>query len=302
MRDPKTSDTGASGESPEAGLLSRREFAALSIAAGVGAAASGAAAAAPLTVSDKDVSVKTASGTCDAALVQPEGKGQWPAVILWPDAFGLRPTMREMARRLAAEGYVVLVPNPYYRSAKAPGIPSNFDFQNAADRARLTELRKPLTNEGVTQDAKDFLAFLDARPAVNRRKPAGVFGYCMGGTMTLQSAGGYPERIGAGASFHGGGLVTDTPDSPHLLVPRMKGGYYIGIAANDDERQPDAKTKLRAAFDAAHVPAKIEVYEGALHGWCVKDMPLQAGKPIYDEAKAERAWKELVALFKQRLA
>jgi carboxymethylenebutenolidase len=117
--------------------------------------------------------------------------------------------------------------------------------------------------------------------------------------MTMQAAAALPERIGAGASFHGGGLVTDKPDSPHLLVPKMKAQYYFGVAANDDERQPDAKTKLDEAFRAANLPAKIEVYEGTLHGWCVKDMPLQNGKPIYNEAAAERAWNELVALYKR---
>jgi carboxymethylenebutenolidase len=156
-----------------------------------------------------------------------------------------------------------------------------------------------MTSEAVMQDAAAYVAFLDAQPSVNSKAKMGVVGYCMGGPMAMQAAAANPKRIGAGASFHGGGLVTDKPDSPHLLVPKIKAQFYFGIAASDDEKQPDAKTKLREAFDAAKVPVKIEVYEGTLHGWCVKDMPLQAGKPIYNEPQAERAWNELIALYKR---
>jgi carboxymethylenebutenolidase len=278
--------------------ISRREFAALSLAVGATAAAgiSGAAAAA---VVDTDVQVRTSSGTCDAALVHPQGNGRWPAAILFVDAFGLRAAMRDMAKRLAADGYTVLVPNPYYRSTKPPGLDPGFDFTNPADRAKLEALRAPLTNDAVMQDAAAYVKFLDSQSSVDKKAKMGVFGYCMGGPMTMQAAAAVPERINAGASFHGGGLVTDKPDSPHLLVPKMKAQYYFGIAANDAQRQPDAKTKLDEAFRAAHLTAKSEVYEGTLHGWCVKDMPLQNGKPIYDEAPAERAWSELAALFKR---
>ena len=278
--------------------ISRREFAALSLAVGATAAA-GISAAAAAAVVDTDVQVRTPSGTCDAALVHPQGDGRWPAVILFVDAFGLRPAMRDMAKRLAADGYTVLVPNPYYRSTKPPGIEPGFDFTNPADRAKLQALRAPLTNDAVMQDAIAYAKFLDAHSSVDKKAKMGVFGYCMGGPMTMQAAAALPERIGAGASFHGGGLVTDKPDSPHLLVPKMKAQYYFGVAENDDQRQPDAKTKLEEAFRAAHLPAKIEVYAGTLHGWCVKDMPLQNGKPIYNEASAERAWSELVAVFKR---
>ena len=277
--------------------ISRREFTALSVAAGVSIAAG---VSGDETI-DADVLVKTPSGTCDAALIRPRGNGHWPAVILFPDVFGLRPTMRIMAKRLATVGYTVLVPNPYYRSAKAPGIGPDFDFSNPGDRAKLDALRAPLTSEGVMQDSMAYIAFLDAQGCVNAKARMGVFGYCMGGPMTLQAAAGNPNRVGAGASFHGGGLVTDKPDSPHLLVPRIKAQFYIGIAGNDDEKQPDAKSKLDAAFHAAKLPAKIEVYAGTLHGWCVRDMPLQAGKPIYNETQAERAWSELVALYRRAL-
>jgi carboxymethylenebutenolidase len=284
--------------SDQSHTISRREFAALSLAVGA-AAAAGISAAAAAGVMEADVQVHTPSGTCDAALVHPQGNARWPAVILFVDAFGLRTAMRDMAKRLAVDGYTVLVPNPYYRSTKAPGIDPGFDFTNPADRAKLEALRAPLTSDAVMQDATAYVKFLDSQASVDKKAKMGVFGYCMGGPMTVQAAAAQPERIGAGASFHGGGLVTDRPDSPHLLVSKMKAQYYFGIAANDDQRQPDAKTKLDEAFHAANLPAKIEVYEGTLHGWCVKDMPLQAGKPIYNEASAERAWNELVALYKR---
>jgi carboxymethylenebutenolidase len=278
--------------------ISRREFTALTLAAGMSAAA-GASAASVAEVIDTDVLVKTPSGTCDAALVHPQGGGRWPAVIIFPDIFGLRPTMRAMAKRLATNGFTVLVPNPFYRSTKAPGIFPDFDFGSPADRVKLDAFRAPMTSDAVMQDAAAYVAFLDAQPSVNNKAKMGVVGYCMGGPMTMQAAAANPARIGAGASFHGGGLVTDKPDSPHLLVPKIKAQFYFGIAASDDEKQPEAKTKLREAFDAAKVPVKIEVYEGTLHGWCVKDMPLQAGKPIYNEPQAERAWNELIALYKR---
>jgi carboxymethylenebutenolidase len=286
----------------ESHKISRREFTALSIAAGAAAAtgmSAASAAASPVSgVIDSDVQVRTSSGVCDAALVHPSGKGRWPGVIMFVDAFGLRPAMRDMAKRLAADGYTVLVPNPYYRSSKAPGIGPGFDFTNTADRAKLDALRAPITSAAVMQDAASYVKFLDAQSSVNKHAAMGVFGYCMGGPMTLQAAAAIPDRIGAGASFHGGSLVTDKPDSPHLLVPKIKAQYYFGIAANDDQRQPDAKIKLDEAFHAANLPAKIEVYAGTQHGWCVKDMPLQDGKPIYNEPQAERAWGELTALYK----
>jgi carboxymethylenebutenolidase len=282
----------------ESNKLSRREFTALSLAAGV-TAATGASAAAALDVVDTDVEVKTADGTTEAALIHPKGKGQWPGVILFVDVFGLRPTMRDMAKRLAANGYTVLVPNPYYRTTKAPGLPSTLDFTNPADLAKISAVRKPLTDEAVMSDTTAYVKFLDAQSMVNKKAKMGVFGYCMGGPMTMQAAAANPGRVGAGASFHGGGLVTDKPDSPHLKVPQMKAQFYVAIAANDDARQPDAKTKLAEAFKAADLPEQQAVYEGCQHGWCVKDMPNGPdGKPLYNEAGAEKAWGELIALYK----
>lgn len=278
--------------------MSRRQFTALSLAAGVAAAASRPAAAADDVV-DSDVSITTSGGVCDAALIHPKGKGPFPAVILFTDIFGLRPTMRQMAGRLSAsDGYAVLVPNPYYRTSKAPGLPMDLDFNSAADRDKIAKIRAPLTDEAVMSDTVAYVKYLDSQAVVDKKATMGVFGYCMGGPFTMQAAAANPDRIGAGASFHGGGLVTDKPDSPHLKVPKMKAQFYFAIATNDDQRQPDAKIKLREAFEAAKLPAKIEVYEGCLHGWCVNDMPLQEGKPIYNEVQAERAWGDLRALFK----
>ena len=260
--------------------LSRRDFVALSVAAGI-AAAAGSGAEAAGEVVETDVQVKTPDGVCDAAFIHPPS-GAHPAVIIWPDAFGLRPSMRDIGKRIAAEGYSVLLPNPFYRVAKAPVIadPSSFDFQNQADMAKLRPLMGSIGAAGAAEkDAAAFVAYLDAQPQVARQKKIGTQGYCMGGPLVVRSAAAVPDRIGAGASFHGGGLVTNAPDSPHLLAPKIKARMYFGVASNDDKSQPDAKDKLRDAFKAANVPAEIEVYE-SLHGWCVPDMPNATPKYI----------------------
>ncbi len=282
--------------------LSRRDFVALSVAAGIAAAAGNGAEAAGEVV-ETEVQVKTPDGVCDAAFIHP-ASGAHPAVIIWPDAFGLRPSMRDIGKRIAAEGYSVLVPNPFYRVAKAPVIadPSSFNFQNQADMAKLRPLMGSIGAAGAAEkDAAAFVAYLDAQLQVARQKKIGTQGYCMGGPLVVRSAAAVPDRIGAGASFHGGGLVTNAPDSPHLLAPKIKARMYFGVASNDDERQPDGKDKLREAFAAAKVPAEIEVYP-SLHGWCVADMPMQNGKPIYNKPDAEKAWAKLVALYKRALA
>jgi carboxymethylenebutenolidase len=279
------------------GDIARRDCVALSVTAGL----AGTAAAA-VDVVETDVEIKTPDGTCDAAFIHPK-TGSHPGVLIWPDAFGLRPSMRDMARRLAADGYSVLVPNPFYRVSKAPFTDaSNFSFQNPADRAKLQPLMASVNASGNPEkDAAAYVAFLDAQKEVNKAKRIGTQGYCMGGPLVVRTAAALPDRIGAGASFHGGGLVTDKPDSPHLLAPKIKARMYFGVASNDDSRQPDAKDKLKEAFAAAKVPAEIEVYSG-LHGWCVPDMPMQNGAPIYNKADAERAWGKLVALYKAALA
>ena len=291
-------------EATQDAAVSRREFAAVSLAAGLAAVAGAPAAkAAELPLTEADVMVKTPDGNCDAAFIHPT-TGTHAGALIWPDAFGLRPAMRQFARRIASEGYCVLVPNPFYRTAKAPVFdnPSAFDFSNEADRAKLPPLMGPLNAAGAAeQDAIAYVAFLDAQKEVDKTKKIGTQGYCMGGPLVVKTAAAVADRIGAGASFHGGGLVTDNPNSPHLLAPKIKARMYFGIAANDDMRQPDAKDKLKAAFAAANVPAEIEVY-ASLHGWCVPDMPLQNnGMPIYNMADAERAWGKLVALYKMAL-
>src|SRR5580692_6383498 len=283
--------------------VSRREFGAVSLAAGLAVVArAGAAEAAERPLTETEVTVKTPDGNSDAAFIHPT-TGTFPGVLIWPDAFGLRPAMRQIGRRIASEGYAVLVPNPFYRTAKAPVFdnPSAFDFGNPADAAKLPPLTGPLQATGAAEkDAVAYVAFLDAQKEVDKTKKIGTQGYCMGGPLVVKTAAAVPDRIGAGASFHGGGLVTDKPDSPHLLAKKIKARMYFGVASNDDARQPDAKDKLKEAFAAANVPAEIEVYP-ALHGWCVPDMPVQNGARIYNKAEAERAWGKLVALYKAAL-
>ena len=279
--------------------LARRDFVVLSVTAGIAATA---ASAAGVEVVEQDEEIKMPDGTCNAAFIHPR-TGSHPGVLIWTDAFGLRPSMREIGKRIAGEGYSVLVPNPYYRVAKAPFTDaSNFNFQNPDDMAKLRPLQASVFAPGNPEkDAAAYVAFLDAQKEVNRSKKIGTQGYCMGGSLVVRTCAAVPDRLGAGASFHGGGLVTDKPDSPHLLAPKIKARMYFGIASNDDKRQPDAKDKLKEAFAAAKVPAEIEVY-GSLHGWCVRDMPLQNGTPIYNKADAEHAWSKLVALYKAGLA
>ena len=279
--------------------LTRRDFVTMTVAAGLAAAAGSDVIAQQIV--EKTVEIKTPDGTCDAAFIHP-ASGAHPAVIIWPDAFGLRPSMRDMAKRLAAAGYSVLVPNPFYRVAKSPVFEDASKVNFQTERPKITPLMASIQADGtVERDAPAFVAWLDTQKEVDRNKKIGTQGYCMGGGLVVRTAAALPGRIGAGASFHGGGLVTDRPNSPHLLAPKIKARMYFGIATNDDMQQPDAKTKLKEAFDAAKVPAEIEVYSMAQHGWCVPDMPAGANGPIYNKADAERAWAKLVALYKAAL-
>ena len=280
--------------------LTRRDFVA-TVAAGI-VAATGTELGAQQQVTETTVEIKTPDGTCDAAFIHP-ASGAHPAVIIWPDAFGLRPSMRTMAKRLAADGFSVLVPNPYYRVAKSPvwEDASKVNFQ--VERPKLTPLMGSIQADGtIERDAPALIAWLDMQKQVDRNKKIGTQGYCMGGGLVVRTAASVPGRVGAGASFHGGGLVTDRPNSPHLLAPKIKARMYFAIATNDDMQQPDAKTKLKEAFDAAKVPVDVEVFSQAQHGWCVPDMPAQAnGQPIYNQADADRAWGKLVAMYKAAL-
>jgi carboxymethylenebutenolidase len=282
--------------------VSRRDFTALSVVAGLTVAA-GSQAQAAMAVTETDVTIKTPDGTCDAAFIRP-ASGKHPGVLIWTDIFGLRPTFRDMAKRLAGEGYSVLVPNPFYRTQKAPVIEdaSKFDFAAPADQAKMKLWTTPINETGaIERDAAAYIGFLDKQKEVDTAKKIGTQGYCMGGPLVFKTAAAINSRVGAGATFHGGGLVTDKPDSPHLLIPKMKTHMLIAIASNDDAKQPDAKDKLKAAFASAKIPAEVEVYAGTLHGWCVRDMPLSAGKPIYNQPDAERAWGRLLNLYKTSL-
>ena len=284
--------------------FTRRDAVSTLVAGAVTAVAASTPAAAQAGVVESDVMIRTADGNCQAAFIHP-ATGTHPAVIIWADAFGLRPVMREFGRRIAAEGYSVLVPNPFYRvTNNTPVIAdtTNFNFANQADMSKLQPLMGSIGAPGAAEkDAVAFVAFLDAQPQVDKNRKIGTQGYCMGGPLTMRTAAAVPNRIGAGGSFHGGGLVTDQPSSPHLLVPKIKAKFYFGIASNDDMRQPDAKDKLRAAFAATNNPAQIEVYSERLHGWCVPDMP-KATPAIYHREDAERAWSKLVTLYKTGLA
>ena len=273
--------------------ISRRTFGLIAVAA---AGAAQAAAPASAIVDEKDVLIKTKDGNADAVLFTPKAKGTFPAVLMWPDIMGLRPAFRDMGRRLAAEGYVVLVPNPFYRSRKAPVLEGPINFGDPKTRDVLGGYRKAMTD--VPGDALAYLAFLDAQPKTNKRRKAGVQGYCMGGGLSFQAAAAVPNRIGAIASFHGGnGLVGKDANSPHLLIAKTNpnSAWLVLQAQNDDAQQPEVKDQLQAAFVAARRKATVEVYP-ANHGWCV------AGSPSYDEASAERAWGELLKLYKATLA
>ncbi len=277
----------------EGGTLTRRRFTAA--AAGAAAAAMLPRSAGASGVTGSDVMVQTPDGEADCYFVHPES-GSHAGVLVWPDILGLRPAFRAMGDRLASSGYAVLVVNPYYRTARSPVVPDGASFADEATRNTVFPLARSLTPDTNVTDAGAFVEFLDAQSAVDTARKIGTTGYCMGGPMVMRTAAAIPGRIGAGASFHGGGLVTEAENSPHLLVPNMQASFLIAIAENDDERDPGAKGALREAFDGAGLAAEIEVYAGAMHGWCPPD------SAVYHEAQAERAWARLLALFETALA
>ena len=242
-----------------------------------------------LKVSEQDITIKTADGECDACFVTPE-TGAHAAVLVWPDIFGLRPAFRQMAKRLAESGYSVLVVNPFYRTKKSPTAP-----QGASTPIQeVVPLARSLSAKTHQADAAAFVAWLDSQPQVDKNKKIGTIGYCMGGPIVMRTAATVPDRIGAGCSFHGGGLVTKEPESPHLLIPKMKAGFLIAVAENDDQRDPESKEVLKESFASAKLSAEIEVYPAA-HGWCPPDTR------VYNKDQSERAWERMLALFEKTL-
>ena len=272
--------------------LSRRQFG--GALAGVGLASLLPAVAAARAVTGSDVNIETPDGTADAYFVHPS-EGAHSGVLMWPDVFGLRPAFKQMASRLATSGYSVLVVNPFYRSHRAPTSPPHPDFNDPTTRKALFALMSSLTPERIVTDARAFIPWIERQPSVSGTRKMATTGYCMGGPFTFRTAAAFPDSIGAGCSFHGAELVTDRPDSPHRLIPEMKAQFLVAIAANDDERQPDAKTVLRDAFAKAHLYAEVAVYPGTLHGWCPID------SRVYNPKEAELAWSRQLALLERAL-
>ena len=277
--------------------INRRAFTAASLAAGALFGAATAASAQAAGVTESEVMIKTADGETDAALFVPQGKGPFPGVLIFTDIFGLRPAFRAMGRRLAAEGYTVLVPNPFYRTKKGPLMDpaEQAAFNFAKDAAKLQPHLSVLSGEATTRDEQAWVAYLDGLPQVSKKAKLGVNGYCMGGARVVQASALRPDRIAASMACHpGNGLITDKPDSPHLLAPKIKAKSYFALAQNDAAQAPELGDKLKAAFAAAGNPCQAEVYK-ANHGWCVPD------GAAYNKDEAERAWAEMLKLFKANL-
>jgi len=270
--------------------LSRREFAALGAAVALSACASnGNARPGEQELFEETVRITTADGIADAFFVHP-AKGKWPGVIMWPDIAGLREAMKIMARRLASSGHAVLVVNQYYRTQPAPVMESFSEFLDPEGRKKAMALYATVTPELVTRDAKAFVAFLDSKAAVDKKRGIGSNGYCMGGSFAVRTAAAMPERVKAAASFHGGGLVTDKPDSPHLLLAGTKASYLFAIAREDDAKAPTDKDVLRKTAQEAGRSAEAVVYPAA-HGWMVPD------SPVYDPTQADLGFEQMLGLF-----
>lgn len=270
------------------GLVTRRQF---GILLGAGVAMMLPAVANAAIVTDSDVTITTPDGTCDAYFVHPQN-GSAPGVLIWPDIFGLRPAFRAMGKRLAESGYAVLVVNPFYRKMKAPTASKGA----ATPIPELLPLAQSLNEQTQMTDAKAFTAWLDQQPAVAKNKKMGTQGYCMGGPFAFRTAAAVPNRIGAVATFHGGGLVTKDANSPHLEAAKSKAQFLVEIAENDDMRSPTDKDVMKETFAKAKLPAEIEVYAGAAHGWCPPD------SGVYNEPQAEKAWTRLLVLYGKALA
>lgn len=268
----------------------RRDVGTLAAAVGLVAVLPRSAHAQAQAVKESDVSIRTPDGQCDAYFVTP-ATGAHAAVLVWPDIFGLRPALREMGKRLASEGYSVLVVNPFYRQMKAPTAPQGA----ATPISEVLPQMQALNATTHTTDARAFVAWLDSRAEVDKGRKIGTIGYCMGGPIVMRTAAAVPDRVGAGGSFHGGSLTTNAPDSPHLLIPQMKAQFLIAVAENDDMRDPNSKNILKEAFAEANLKAEIEVYPAA-HGWCPPDTQ------VYDREQSERAWSRMLVMFEEALA
>src|ERR1700734_4001743 len=269
------------------GLVTRKQF---GVMLGAGIAMLLPRVAGAVTVTETEVNVTTPDGTADCYFVHP-ASGTAPGVLLWPDIFGLRPALRQMGKRLAESGYSVLVVNPFYPLKKAPTAEAGA----ATPIPTLVPLAQALNETTHMTDAKAFIGWLDKQPSVARNRKVGTQGYCMGGPMAFRTAAAVPDRVGAVASFHGGGLVTDMPNSPHLEAAKSKAQFLIAIAANDDMRSPKDKDVLKETFAKANLPAEIEVYP-AMHGWCPPDTT------VYDKEQSEKAWSRLLVLYGKALA
>src|SRR3954466_14979577 len=270
------------------GLVTRRQFGVL---LGAGVAMMLPKVANAVAVTESEVTVMTPDGMADCYFVHP-ATGTAPGVLVWPDIFGLRPAFRQMGKRLAESGYSVIVVNPFYRTKKAPTA-------EKGGATPIDQVRPPAAGLNETThmtDAKAFVAWLDQQASVAKNKKVGTQGYCMGGPIAFRTAAAVPDRVGAVASFHGGGLVTEAPNSPHLQASKTKAQFLVEIADNDDMRSPDEKNVLKETFAKANLPAEIEVYKGAAHGWCPPD------SQVYNEMSAEKAWSRLIALYGKALA
>lgn len=270
------------------GLVTRKQFGAM-LGAGVSMLLPQVANA--VAVNESDVNVTTPDGTADCYFVHP-ASGTAPGVLIWPDIFGLRPAMKQMGKRLAESGYSVLVVNPFYRVKKAPTAEKGA----STPIGEVRPLAQGLNETTHMTDAKAFVGWLDKQASVAKNRKVGTQGYCMGGPIAFRTAAAVPDRVGAVASFHGGGLVNDTPSSPHLQASKSKAQFLVAIAENDDQRSPKDKTVMKETFEKAGLPAEIEVYAGAAHGWCPPD------SGVYNEAQAEKAWSRLLALYGKALA
>jgi carboxymethylenebutenolidase len=272
--------------------LTRREF--NTLAAGATLVFSLPKTANAQSVTRHTVQVNTSDGVCDAFFVHPK-EGKHPAVLMWPDILALRPSFEAMASRLAESGYAVLCINPYYRDAKAPVVETGESFRDESTQAKVLPMYRNLSPETHVRDARAFVDWLDQQASVDTTRAMGTMGYCMGGPMVMRAAAARADRIGAACAYHPVSLATDAQDSPHLLIPEIKASTFIALAENDDERNPDDKHVLKAAFEAQALTAHVQVFDGALHGWCVLD------SRVYNEAPAERAWAQTLAIFEASL-